>query len=90
MELLAIWQRGFYQACALLGMGVEGAGGGIYRRAVCEVVLGCGVVMMEQVTQGNKCDGGGDGVASGNGGGCAAKGGRGVAVVRCKGGVGRW
>jgi hypothetical protein len=40
-------------------MGTEGAGGGIYRRAACEVVLGCGVVMMEQVTQGNKCDGGG-------------------------------
>jgi hypothetical protein len=30
-----------------------------YRQAVCEVVLGCGVAMMEQVTQGNKCDGGG-------------------------------
>jgi hypothetical protein len=30
-----------------------------YRRAVCEVVLGCGVAVMEQVTQGNKCDGGG-------------------------------
>jgi hypothetical protein len=27
MELLAIWQRGFYQVC-LLGMGTEGAGGG--------------------------------------------------------------
>jgi hypothetical protein len=26
MELLAIWQRGFYQVCALLGMGTEGAG----------------------------------------------------------------
>jgi hypothetical protein len=45
---------------ALSEMGVEGAGGGIYRQAVCEVVLrGCGVVVMEQVTQGNKCDGGG-------------------------------
>jgi hypothetical protein len=34
MELLAIWQRGFYQVgvCfALSVMGVEGAGGGIYR-----------------------------------------------------------
>jgi hypothetical protein len=29
MELLAIWQRGFYLVCALLGMGVEGAGGGV-------------------------------------------------------------
>jgi hypothetical protein len=27
MELLAIWQRVFYLVCALLGMGVEGAGG---------------------------------------------------------------
>jgi hypothetical protein len=43
---------------ALSEMGVEGAGGGVYRRAACEVVLWCGVVMMEQVTQGNKCDGG--------------------------------
>jgi hypothetical protein len=61
---------------ALSEMGVEGAGGGIYRRAVCEVVLkGCGVVVIEQVTRGNKYDGGGDGVAGGNGGGgCAAKG----------------
>jgi hypothetical protein len=40
MELLVIWQRVFYLVCALLGMGVEGAGGGIYRRAVCKVVLG--------------------------------------------------
>jgi hypothetical protein len=38
--------------------------------------------MMEQVTQGNKCDGVGDGVAGGNVGGCTAKWGRGVAVVR--------
>jgi hypothetical protein len=36
------------------------------------VLGGCGVMVMEQVPQGNKCDGGG-GVASGNGGGCAAK-----------------
>jgi hypothetical protein len=27
MELLAIWQRGFYLVCALHGMGTEGAGG---------------------------------------------------------------
>jgi hypothetical protein len=32
MEFLAIWQRVFYLLCALLGMGVEGAGGGGYRR----------------------------------------------------------
>jgi hypothetical protein len=41
MELLAIWQRGFYRECfAFSGIGTEGVGGGIYRRAVCEVVLG--------------------------------------------------
>jgi hypothetical protein len=60
---------------SLSEMGVEGAGGGIYRWAACEVVHGCRVVMMEQVTQGNKCDGVGDGVAGGNGGGCTTKGG---------------
>jgi hypothetical protein len=69
MDLLAIWQGGFYQVCALHGMGTEGAGGGIYRRAV---VFGCGVAVMEQVTRGNKHDKGrGAGVA---GSGCAAKG----------------
>ena len=52
---------------------------------------GCGVVVMEQVLRGSRCDKGrGDGVASGDGGGgCAAK----VvwaAVVRCKKGMGRW
>jgi hypothetical protein len=41
---------------ALSEMGVEGAGGGFYRRAV---VFGCGVVMMEQVLCGSGCDGGG-------------------------------
>jgi hypothetical protein len=40
MELLAIWRRGFSLVCALLGMGFEGAGGGIYRRAALMVVLG--------------------------------------------------
>jgi hypothetical protein len=40
MELLVIWQRGFYRECfALSGIGIEGAGEGFYRRAVCEVVL---------------------------------------------------
>jgi hypothetical protein len=34
MELLAIWQRGFYQVCALLGMGTEGAGGGVLQVSV--------------------------------------------------------
>jgi hypothetical protein len=92
MELLVIWQRVFYLVCALLGMGVEGAGGGIYRRAVCEVVLegvwsggdGAGA-MRQQVRRRGR----GDGVAGGNGGGCAAKGAW-AAVVCCKGGVGRW
>jgi hypothetical protein len=46
-----------------------------YRRAVREVVLGCGVAVMEQVPRGSKHDKGrGDGVAGGDGGGgCAAK-----------------
>jgi hypothetical protein len=38
---------------ALSEMGVEGAGGGFYRRVW---VLGCGVVVMEQVTRGSRCD----------------------------------
>jgi hypothetical protein len=60
MELLAIWQREFYLMCALLlsKMGVEGDGGGFYRRAILMVVLRCGVAVMEQVSQGNRCDGG--------------------------------
>jgi hypothetical protein len=30
MELLAIWQRGFYRVCfAFSELGVEGAGGGV-------------------------------------------------------------
>ena len=49
MELLAIWQRGFYQVCALLVMGTEGAGGGIYRQAALVVVL-------ESVPRGRGCD----------------------------------
>jgi hypothetical protein len=61
MELLGIWQRDLSRVCfALSEMGVEGAGGGFYRRATLMVVLGgCGVMVMEQVPQGNKCDGGG-------------------------------
>jgi hypothetical protein len=44
---------------------------GFYRRAG---VFGCRVVVMDLVTRGYRCDGGG-GVAGGNGGGgCAAKG----------------
>jgi hypothetical protein len=61
---------------ALCEMGVEGAGGGFYRRAG---VLGCGVAVMEQVLRGSGCDKGrGPGVAGDDGGGgCAAKGERG-------------
>jgi hypothetical protein len=66
---------------ALSEMGVEGAGGGVYRRAACKVVLGCGVAVMEQV----RWRGRGPGVAGDDGGGgCAAKGAW-AAVVRCKG-----
>jgi hypothetical protein len=55
MELLAIWQRGFYQECfAFSGIGTEGAGGGFYRRVG---VLGCEVAVMEQGTRGSRCDG---------------------------------
>jgi hypothetical protein len=72
---------------ALSEMGVEGAGGGFYRRVL---VFGCEVVVMEQVLRGSGCDKGRDGVAGDDGGsGCAAKGAW-VAVVRCKRGVGRW
>jgi hypothetical protein len=31
-ELLAICQRGFYRGCFALEVGIEGTGGGIYRR----------------------------------------------------------
>jgi hypothetical protein len=57
--------------------------GGFYRRVG---VLGCGVVVMEQVTQGNKCDGGGVLLAVMVVG--ALQRGCGGAVVRCKGGMG--
>ena len=60
MELLAIWQGGLSGVCfALSYVGIEGAGGGFYRRVVCEVVLGCGVAVTEQMTRGSRCDGGG-------------------------------
>jgi hypothetical protein len=63
---------------ALSEMGVEGAGGGFYRRAVCEVVLevwsggdGAGATQQQVRRRGR-----GAGVAGDNGGGgCAAKGG---------------
>jgi hypothetical protein len=45
MELLVVWQWGFYWECfAFSGIGTEGADGGIYRRAG---VSGRGVVVME-------------------------------------------
>jgi hypothetical protein len=79
LELLAIWQRGFYwERFSLSEMGVEGAGGGFYRRAgVLEGVWsgsdGAGDTR-QQVRQGE-----GGPVAGDDGGGCAAK-----------GGVGQW
>jgi hypothetical protein len=76
---------------ALSEMGVEGAGEGFYRRVG---VLGCEVVVMEQVPCGSKHDKGrGDGVAGGNGGGCAAKVGGGGGAHgggHACGGTGEW
>jgi hypothetical protein len=80
---------------ALSEMGVEGAGGFIGERGCSG---GCGVVVMEQVTQGSMCDKGKGGPVAGNdGGGCAAKGGvgggsalqrgRGAVVVRMEEGT---
>jgi hypothetical protein len=57
MELLAIWQRGFIGS-VLLGWELRELVRKFYRRAVCEVVLECGVVVMEQVPRGSGCDGG--------------------------------
>jgi hypothetical protein len=72
---------------ALSEMGVEGAGGGFYRRA--GVLGGCGVVVMEQVTRGSRRDMGRGPVAGDDGGGCAAKGGvgGGSALQRGRGAV---
>jgi hypothetical protein len=63
--------------------------GEFYRRAICEVVLGCEVAVMEHVTRGSGCDGGEGGLvlpammaAVG-----ALQRGCGAVVVRCKGGV---
>jgi hypothetical protein len=90
MELLAIWQRGFNQVCfALSEMGVEGAGGGLIGELG---VLGCGVVMMEQVPRNSRCDGGERGPVADDegGGGCAAKGARGGGSAHGSGGTGEW
>jgi hypothetical protein len=62
---------------ALREMGIEGAGGGIYSRVV---VFGCGVVVIEQVPLGSRCDRGKGAVLPTM---MAAAGG-------CKGGMGRW
>jgi hypothetical protein len=51
MGLLAIWQRVLYRECFALRELV----GEFYRRAL---VFGCGVVVMEQVTRGSRCDNG--------------------------------
>ena len=56
MEFLAIWQRVFYLVCALLGMGVEGAGGGDFIGERGCSGGGCGVVVTEQVSRGSRCD----------------------------------
>jgi hypothetical protein len=61
--------KGIFIRCVLcLGWELRELVRKFYRRAVCEVVLGCGVAVMEQMTRGSRCDGGGD-VAGGNGGG---------------------
>jgi hypothetical protein len=77
-------------------MGTEGAGGGFYRRVW---VLGCGVVVMEQVLRGSRRDKGrGDlvlpatmaavgALQRGVGGGSALQRGRGAVVVRMEAGT---
>jgi hypothetical protein len=63
--------------------------GEFYRRAG---VLGgvCGVVVMEQVTRGSRCDKGKGGLLSATMAVGALQKGAWMAVVRCKGGVERW
>jgi hypothetical protein len=53
-------------------------------------VLGCGVAVMEQVTRGSRCDKGKGGLLPATMAVGALQKGAWVAVVRCKGGVGRW
>jgi hypothetical protein len=67
---------------ALSEMGVEGAGGGIYRRV--GVLGGCGVVLMEQVTRGSKCNKGKGSLLPTTMAVGALQKGAWVAVVRCK------
>jgi hypothetical protein len=54
------------------------------------VVLGCGVAVMEQVTHGSRCDKGKGGLLLATMAVGALQEGAWVAVVRCKGVVGRW
>jgi hypothetical protein len=67
-------------------MGIEGASGGFYRRAVCEVVLGCEVAVMEQHKAAGAMEGGMVLLAVMAVG--ALQRGSGAVVVRCKGGHG--
>jgi hypothetical protein len=60
---------------ALSEMGVEGAGGGFIGDWHARCCSRCGVVVMEQVTQGSRRNMGRGHVAGNDGGGCAAKGG---------------
>jgi hypothetical protein len=62
-----------------------GAGGVLYRQAR---VLGCGVAVMEQLTRGIRCDGGGMVLLVVMAVVGALQRGSGAAVVRCKGGRG--
>jgi hypothetical protein len=72
----------------LSGIGSEGdggVGGGVYRRVG---VLGCGVMVMEQVTHGNRRDMGRGMVLLAVMAVGVLQRGRWAAVVRCKGGMG--
>ena len=88
MELLAIWQRGFYwEFFSYSGIGTEGAGGGFIGEQGCsgaEWGDGAGDTR-QQVRKGQ------EGHVAGDDGVGALQKGAWVAVVRCKGGgVGRW
>jgi hypothetical protein len=69
----------------LSGIGTEGVVGGVYRRVG---VLGCGVVVMEQVPRGSRRDKG----RGPDGGGGAVKGGVGrwLEAKHMRGGTGEW
>jgi hypothetical protein len=67
-------------------MGTEGVGGGFIGERGCSG--GCGVVVMEQVTRGSRCDKGKGGLLPATMAVGALQKGAWVAVVRCKGGMG--